>query len=54
MQPVASNDYTAEGHQQNRRVEMVVSGEVIGTTVELFLKKLIRERVVPTISARFS
>jgi len=31
-QPVASND-SAEGRQQNRRVEMVVSGEVIGTTV---------------------
>jgi outer membrane protein OmpA-like peptidoglycan-associated protein len=31
-QPVASND-TAEGRQENRRVEMVVSGEVIGTTV---------------------
>ncbi len=28
--PVASND-TAAGRQQNRRVEMVVSGEVIGT-----------------------
>ncbi|MFZ0620075.1 MAG: OmpA family protein [Candidatus Acidiferrales bacterium] len=31
-QPVASND-TAEGRQENRRVEMVVSGDVIGTTV---------------------
>ena len=30
-QPVASND-TAEGRQQNSRVEMIVSGDVIGTT----------------------
>jgi outer membrane protein OmpA-like peptidoglycan-associated protein len=29
-QPVASND-TAAGRQQNRRVELVVSGEIIGT-----------------------
>jgi len=30
-QPVASND-TAAGRQQNRRVELVVSGEQIGTS----------------------
>ena len=30
--PVASND-TAAGRQQNRRVEMVVSGEIIGTPI---------------------
>jgi outer membrane protein OmpA-like peptidoglycan-associated protein len=31
-QPVASND-TASGRQQNRRVELVISGEVIGTVI---------------------
>jgi outer membrane protein OmpA-like peptidoglycan-associated protein len=31
-QPVASND-TADGRQQNRRVELIVSGDVIGTSV---------------------
>jgi outer membrane protein OmpA-like peptidoglycan-associated protein len=30
--PVASND-TAKGRQQNRRVEIIVSGEVIGTKI---------------------
>jgi hypothetical protein len=31
-QPVASND-TAAGRQQNRRVGLIVSGEVIGNLV---------------------
>jgi outer membrane protein OmpA-like peptidoglycan-associated protein len=30
--PVASSD-TAAGRRQNRRVELIVSGEVIGTAV---------------------
>jgi hypothetical protein len=31
-QPVASND-TASGRQQNRRVELVISGEIIGSEI---------------------
>ncbi|HXB70168.1 MAG TPA: OmpA family protein [Candidatus Acidoferrales bacterium] len=33
-QPVASND-TASGRQQNRRVEIVISGDVIGTEITI-------------------
>jgi flagellar motor protein MotB len=31
-QPVASNE-TASGRQQNRRVELVISGEIIGQQI---------------------
>jgi len=31
-QPIATND-TAAGRQQNRRVELVISGEIIGVQI---------------------
>jgi len=31
-QPIATND-TAKGRQQNRRVQLIISGEVIGTRI---------------------
>jgi outer membrane protein OmpA-like peptidoglycan-associated protein len=37
-QPVVSND-TAAGRQQNRRVELVVSGEIIGTRIGIPIAK---------------
>jgi outer membrane protein OmpA-like peptidoglycan-associated protein len=38
-QPVATND-TAAGRQQNRRVELVVSGEIIGTAIGVISQNL--------------
>ena len=40
-QPVATND-TAAGRQQNRRVELVVSGDAIGTTIGMTSEAIAR------------
>ena len=37
-QPVASNE-TASGRQQNRRVELVISGEIIGAVIGVPIAK---------------